>query len=123
MVANAGIAPAVALHATDPVRRAGLARHRPWRMGWATATANLGGLWVLVKPGALRAGPDALNISAAGRRSGHPLPDPGADRPADGAFGLTQIAWFVWLGLVLLRSGHCSAAACCNGAMKASRRK
>ncbi len=107
MVANAGIAPVVALYDDDPARAA---------MVWLTieSVANglggangeiLGGLWtLLISWAALRTGglPKALNylggvVGAVGLLS----VVPGLHDLA-GLFGITQIVWFVWLGILLL---------------------
>jgi len=114
MVANAGIAPVVALYAKDPAQAA-----LTWQgiESVASGLSNgngeiLGGLWtLLVSLAALRAGaplagalPKGLNIlgllvGAVGIISIFPgLTD------LTGVFGLSQIIWFVWLGIVLLRS-------------------
>ncbi|MBK9093312.1 MAG: DUF4386 family protein [Anaerolineae bacterium] len=110
MVANAGIAPTVALHATDPAQAALL-----WQGIEAVASGLgngngeiLGGLWaLLVSLAALRAGglPKGLNVlgllvGAVGVLS----LIPGLTDLLTGVFGLSQIIWFVWLGIVLLRS-------------------
>jgi hypothetical protein len=109
MVANAGLATVVPLYAKDPAQAA-----LTWQEIEAVANglgnANgeiLGGLWaLLVSLAALRAGglPRGLNIlgllvGAVGIISiilG--LTD------LTGVFGLSQIIWFVWLGIVLLRN-------------------
>jgi len=110
MVSNAGITPVVALYAKDPAQAA---------LAWQgiEAVANglgngngeiLGGLWaLLVSLAALRAGglPKGLNIlgllvGAVGIVS----LIPGLTDTMTGVFGLSQIIWFVWLGIVLLRS-------------------
>src|SRR5512139_776930 len=110
MVSNAGIAPVVALYAEDPAQAA---------LSWqgietvASGLSNgngeiLGGLWtLLVSLAALRAGglPRGLNIlgvlvGAVGIIS----LIPGLTDVMTGVFGLGQIIWFVWLGVVLLRS-------------------
>ncbi len=109
MVSNAGIAPAVALYAKDPAQAA-----LTWQgiESVASGLSNgngeiLGGLWtLLVSLAALRAGglPKGLNIlgllvGAVGIITIFPgLTD------LTGVFGLSQIIWFVWLGIVLLRS-------------------
>ena len=109
MVANAGIAPVVALYAKDPAQAA-----LTWQgiESVASGLGNgngeiLGGLWaLLVSLAALRAGglPKGLNIlgllvGAVGILSIIPgLTD------LTGVFGLSQIIWFVWLGIVLLRN-------------------
>jgi hypothetical protein len=109
MVANAGIAPVVALYATEPAQAA---------LSWqgietvANGLGNgngeiLGGLWaLLVSLAALRTGglPKGLNllgllVGAAGILS----LIPGMTDALTGVFGLSQIIWFVGLGTVLLR--------------------
>jgi hypothetical protein len=108
MVANAGIAPVVALYARDPAQAA-----LTWQTieSVASGLGNgngeiLGGLWtLLVSLAALRAGglPKGLNIlgllvGAAGIITIVPgLID------LVGLFALGQVIWFVWLGIVLLR--------------------
>jgi hypothetical protein len=111
MVANAGIGPVVALYARDPAQAA-----LTWQgievvsNGLGNGNGEvLGGLWVLlVSLAALRAGalPKGLNlfgllIGAVGILSLVPgLTD------LTGVFGLSQIIWFVWLGIVLLQSSR-----------------
>ena len=109
MVSNAGIAPVVALYAKDPVQAA---------LSWqgiesvASGLGNgngeiLGGLMtLLISLAALRTGglPKALNIiglfvGAAGIIS----IIPGLTDLLTGVFGASQIIWFIWLGIVLLR--------------------
>jgi len=109
MVANAGITPVVVLYAKDPAQAA-----LTWQ-GIETVASGLsngngeilGGLWtLLVSIASLRAGglPKGLNIlgllvGAVGIISLIPgLTD------LTGVFGLSQIVWFVWLGIVLLHS-------------------
>jgi hypothetical protein len=110
MVANAGIAPVVTLFAKDPAQAA---------MTWQTietvasglGNGNgeiLGGLFtLLVSMAALRGDeyPKTLNIlgllvGAVGILSLLP----GLTETLVGIFGLGQIIWFVWLGIVLLHS-------------------
>lgn len=108
MVSNAGISPVVALYAKDPAQAA-----LTW-LGIETVASGLGngngeivgGLWTfLVSLVALRTGglPKGLNIlgllvGAVGILSILPgLTD------LAGVFGLSQMIWFVWLGIVLLR--------------------
>ena len=109
MVANAGIAPTVALYTKDPVQAA-----LTWQVIEVVANGLgngngeiLGGLWaLLVSLGALRIGelPKGLNVlgllvGAVGIISILPgLTD------LTGIFGMGQIIWFIWLGIVLLRS-------------------
>jgi hypothetical protein len=108
MVANAGIAPVVALYAKDPAQAA-LAWQGIETVANGLGNANgeiLGGLWVLlISLAALRAGglPKDLNIlglfvGAVGIIS--ILPGLAA---LAGAFGFSQIIWYVWLGIALLR--------------------
>jgi len=115
MVANAGLATIVPLYAEDPAQAA-----LTWQGIEAVADGLgngngeiLGGLWsLLVSLAALRAGglPKGLNIlgllvGAVGVISLTPgLADLG------GVFGLSQIVWFVWLGIILLRSNLSRAA-------------
>ena len=115
MVSNAGIVPVVALYAKDPAQAA-----LTWQgiESVASGLGNgngeiLGGLWtLLVSLAALRTGglPKGLNIlgllvGAVGIISIIPgLTD------LTGVFGLSQIIWFVWLGIVLLRSNSSRAA-------------
>jgi len=115
MVANAGIAPVVALYAKDPTQAA-----LTWQ-GIETVASGLGngngeilgGLWaLLVSLAALRTGalPKGLNllglvVGAVGIVSLIP-----ALNALTGIFGLGQIIWFVWLGIVLLSSNPSRAA-------------
>jgi len=109
MIANAGLAMIVPLYAKDPVQAA-----LTWQGIDAVANglgnANgeiLGGPWtLLVSLAALRMGgfPKGLNIlgvlvGAVGIITIIP-----ALNALTGVFGLGQIIWFVWLGIVLLRS-------------------
>ncbi len=108
MVSNAGVEPTVALYATDPVQAA---------LSWqgietvANGLGNgngeiLGGLFaLLVSLAALRSGglPKGLNllgllVGAVGIIS--ILPGLTA---LVSIFGLSQMVWYVWLGMVLLR--------------------
>ena len=110
MVANAGIAPVVALYATDPAQAA-LTWQAIETVAGGLGNANgeiLGGLWaLLVSVAALRSGglPRGLNmlgllVGAVGILS----LIPGLTELLIGVFGLSQIIWYVWLGIVLLRS-------------------
>ena len=109
MVANAGIAPSVALYATDPAQAA-----LTWQ-GFEAVASGLGNgngeilaglMTLLVSIAALRSDrlPKVLNIlgllvGAVGIMSVAPqLTD------LVGIFGLGQMIWFVSLGIVLLRS-------------------
>ena len=116
MVANAGIAPVVALYAKDPTQAA-----LTW-LGIESVTnglgnANgeiLGGLWVLlVSLASLRSGglPKGLNILGLSVGAvGIISLIPGLTEVMVGIFGLSQIIWFVWLGIVLLRSDPAKTA-------------
>jgi len=110
MVSNAGIAPVVALYAKDPVQAA---------LSWqgiesvASGLGNgngeiLGGLMtLLISLAALRTGglPKVLNILGLLVGSvGIISIIPGLTELLIGVFGASQIIWFIWLGIVLLRS-------------------
>ncbi len=109
MVANAGIAPVVALYAKDPAQAA-----LTWQ-GFETVASGLGngngeilgGLWaLLVSVAALRADglPKGLNfLGLLVGTVGIITILPGLFDLV-GVFALSQIVWFVWLGIVLLRS-------------------
>ena len=108
MVSNAGIAPIVALYAKDPVQAA-LTWQGIETMASGLGNGNgeiLGGLWtLLVSLAAMRAGglPKGLNmlgllVGAVGILSLMP----GLETALTGVFGLSQIIWFVWLGILLL---------------------
>jgi hypothetical protein len=109
MIFNAGVAAVVGLHGTSPEQAVSAWRAiEPVAQGLGGSGGELlGGLWVLlVSVAALRTGrlPKVLNwlgvaIGAAGLVSVVPaLKDLGY------AFGLLQIVWFVWLGIVMLRT-------------------
>jgi hypothetical protein len=109
MVANAGLASIVPLYAKDPAQAA-LTWQGIEAVAHGLGNANgeiLGGpLTLLVSLAALRAGglPKGLNIlgllvGAAGIIS----IIPGLTEMMVGIFGLSQIIWFIWLGIVLLR--------------------
>ena len=109
MVANAGLATIVALYAKDPTQ-AMLTFQAIESITNGLGNANgeiLGGtLTLLVSLAALRAGglPKGLNIlgmvvGAVGIITIIPVLN-----TLTGLFGLGQIIWFVWLGIVLLRS-------------------
>lgn len=109
MISNAGIAPTLALNAKDPAQAALF-----WQ-GIETVSSGLGngngeilgGVWtLLVSWAALQTGglPKGLNIlgllaGAVGILSVLPgLTD------LTGLFGISQMVWFAWLGIVLLRT-------------------
>lgn len=110
MVANAGLAAVVALYARDPAQAALL-----WQGIEAVASGLgngngeiLGGLWTLLvsvaalRSGALFRGLNVLGlfVGAVGILSLFP----GLPQELTGIFGVSQIFWFVRLGIVLLRS-------------------
>jgi hypothetical protein len=109
MVANAGLASVVPLFAKDPAQAA-----LTWQ-GIESVTNGLGngngeilgGLWVLlVSIAALRHGglPKGLNILGLSVGAvGIISLIPGLTDLLIGVFGLSQIIWFIWLGIVLLR--------------------
>jgi hypothetical protein len=116
MVANAGLTSVVALNVTDPTQAAltwqGI---EPAIDGLGNANGEiLGGLMtLLISLAALRAGelPKGLNIlglvvGAVGIISLVPVLT-GMLGPV---FGLGQIIWFIWMGIVLLRSNPGKAA-------------
>ena len=108
MIFNAGMTAVVGLDGTDPVQAvAAWQAIEPVAQGLGGSGGELlGGLWVLlVSVAALRAGrlPKALNwlglaLGAAGVISVVP-----ALSDLAYGFGLLQIAWFAWLGVVMLR--------------------
>ncbi len=114
MVANAGIAPVVALYGQDPAQAA---------LTWlgiesvASGLGNgngeiLGGLFTLLVSGAaLRSGglPQFLNyLGVVVGLVGIVSTLPGLSDLV-GIFGLSQLVWFVWLGLILLRQSPSKA--------------
>lgn len=115
MVANAGLATIVPLYAKDPVQAA-LTWQGIEAMAGGLGNANgeiLGGpLTLLVSLAALRTGglPKGLNIlgllvGAVGIITIIP-----ALNAMTGVFGLGQIMWFIWLGIVLLRNSPVRAS-------------
>jgi len=109
MIFNAGLAAVVGLHVTSPAQAVSAWQAiEPVTEGLGGSGGELlGGLWVLlVSVTALRTGglPRLLNwlgvaIGTVGVLSVVPvLKDLGH------AFGLLQIAWFMWLGIVMLRT-------------------
>ena len=116
MISNAAIAPVVALYARDPAQAA-----LSWQgiesvangLGNANGEILSGLMTLLVSLAALRAGglPRGLNllgllVGAVGLLS----LIPGLTDGLVGVFGLGQIVWFVWLGIMLLRSSKKAAA-------------
>jgi hypothetical protein len=112
MVSNAGIDPVVALYAKDP-GQAALTWQGIESVANGLGNGNgeiLGGLWVLlVSLSALRASglPRGLNILGL-LVGGVGLISlvPGLTDLLTGVFGLSQMIWLVWLGIVLLRSSR-----------------
>jgi len=115
MVSNAGIDPVIQLYAKDPAQAA-LTWQAIESVANGLGNANgeiLGGLWtLLVSLAALRTGglPKALNVlgflvGAVGVITIIP-----ALNALVAMFGLGQIVWFVWLGIVLLGGSPRTAA-------------
>jgi hypothetical protein len=115
MVSNAGMASMVALHGKDPVQAT---------LGWEVieSVANglggangeiLGGLltllvsWAALQSGGLPKGLDYLGVlvGAMGIISIVPVLN-----DLTGLWGITQMVWFVWLGIILLRESPVSVA-------------
>jgi len=116
MVANAGIAPVVALYAKDPVQAA---------LSWQgiEAVANglgngngeiLGGLWaLLVSLAALRVGEFSKGLNILGMLVGAVgiiSIIPTLTDLMIGIFGMSQMIWFIWLGIALLRNNPSKTA-------------
>ena len=115
MVFNAGMAAVVGLHGTDPAQAvAAWQAIEPVAQGLGGSGGELlGGLWVLlVSAAALRTRglPKVLNwlgvaIGTAGVLSVVP-----ALQDLKYGFGSLQIVWFVWLGIVMVRTTSRAAA-------------
>ncbi|MBI2958520.1 MAG: DUF4386 family protein [Chloroflexi bacterium] len=114
MIFNAGIAPLVALYDKDPAQAA-LVWSGIESVSNGLSSANgeiLGGLWtLLVAWAALRAGglPKFLNylgvvVGLVGLLSAVPVLN-----GLKGVFGMSQLVWFVWLGIVMLRQSPSAA--------------
>ncbi len=110
MVANAGLAAIAPLYSQDPAQAA-LSWQGIETVANGLGNANgeiLGGMWVLLASlAALRAGElsKSLNIIGLGVGAvGIISLIPALTGSLVGIFGLGQIIWFVWLGIVLLRS-------------------
>lgn len=110
MVSNAGIDPVLALYAIDPGQASLI-----WQMiesissGLGNGNGEiLGGCWVLLTSvAALRGGglPKALNfLGLAVGAIGILSLIPGLISTLTSLFGVTQVIWYVWLGVVLLRN-------------------
>ncbi|NLI41396.1 MAG: DUF4386 family protein [Caldisericales bacterium] len=109
MVANAGLSTIVPLYATDPAQAA-IAWQGIESVANGLGNGNgeiLGGLWVLlISLAALRAGGLPKGLAILGFLVGTVgiiSIVPGLTGLV-GVFGLSQTIWFIWLGLVLLRS-------------------
>lgn len=111
LVANAGIAPVVSLYQTDPSQAAVLwSTFETISTGLGGANSEiLGGLMtLLVSIAGLKTSrlPKALNVvgivvGCVGIASTVP-----ALVALTGAFGVSQVIWFVWLGIVLLQKSN-----------------
>jgi len=110
MVANAGLDAIVPLYAKDPAQAA-----LTWQgieavshgLGFGNGDILGGLLTLLVSMAALRAGglPRGLNIlGLLAGAVGIISIIPGLSGTLSGIFGLISIIWFIWLGIVLLRS-------------------
>ena len=110
MVANAGLDVIVPLYAKDPAQAA-----LTWQgieavshgLGYGNGDILGGLLTLLVSLAALRAGglPKGLNIlGLLAGAVGIISIVPGLSEMMGGIFGLISIIWFIWLGIVLLRS-------------------
>jgi hypothetical protein len=108
MIFNIGTGVVVDLYSTDPTQAATvwLAIDAVFN-GLGGGVEILGGLWVLlVSWAALRAGglPRALNyLGLVVGGAGILTIVPALGEPGGIMFGLGQIVWFVWLGMVMLR--------------------
>ena len=114
LVFNIGMGAVVDLYGQDPAQAATVwLAIDPVAQGIGCSIEIPGGLWVLlISWAALRAGmfPKILNyigivISVAGILSAIPPLGKLAS-----VFGLTQIVWFLWLGILMLRSNSSAAA-------------
>lgn len=110
MIANAGLAAIAPLYSQDP-SQAALTWQGIETVANGLGNANgeiLGGLWVLlVSVAALRTGALSKSLNIIGLVVGAVgiiSLIPGLTDSLVGIFGLGQIIWFVWLGIVLLSS-------------------
>ncbi len=114
MIFITGMNTVIDLYGTDPAQAATvwLAIDAVFE-GIGGGVELLGGLWILlVSWAALRGGvfPKALNyFGAAIGVAGILTVIPALEVLTD-VFGLTQIVWFVWLGIIMLRSSSSAAA-------------
>ena len=109
MIANAGLATVVELHTKDPAQAVMVFQGiEAVANGLGNANGEiLGGVWtLLVSLAALRSGglPKGLNILGMSVGAIGILTIIPALNDLAGLFGVGQIIWFVWLGIVLLRS-------------------
>lgn len=116
MVSNAGIAPVIALYAKDPAQAA-----LTW-LGFEVVAEGLGNgngeilgglMTLLISWAALRSGglPKSLNyLGVVVGSVGIISTIPGL-RDLTGMFGMSQIVWFVWLAIILLRLNPSAAQA------------
>jgi hypothetical protein len=114
MISNIGIETVVGLNDTDSTQAASV-----WvaidavRDGLGGGNEIVGGLWVvLVSWAALQAGGFSKALNTLGMAVGvagilSAIPPLGE---LASVFGLTQIVWFIWLGVVMLRSSSSAAA-------------
>jgi hypothetical protein len=108
MVANAGLATVVALYAKDPTQAVLIFQGiESITNGLGNANGEiLGGIWtLLVSMAALRTIglPKGLNILGMSVGAVGIITIIPALKDLTGLFGIGQIIWFVWLGIVLLR--------------------
>ena len=108
MISNLGIETVVALNTTDPTQAASI-----WlavdtvRDGIGGGNEIVGGVWVLlVSWAALQAGAFSKGLNYLGSAIGvagifSTIPP---IRDLASLFGLTQIVWFIWLGIAMLRN-------------------
>lgn len=108
MISNLGIETVVALNDTDPAQAASI-----WvavdtvRDGIGGGNEIVGGVWVLlVSLAALKAGEFSKGLNYLGLAIGviGILSAAPPIRDLASIFGLTQIVWFIWLGIAMLRS-------------------
>jgi hypothetical protein len=116
MVANAGIAPVLALYTKNPAQAA-----LTWQ-GIESVASGLGNgngeilgglLTLLVCLAALRAGGLPMGLNILGLlvgTAGIISIIPGLTEMMVGVFCLSQVIWFIWLGIVLLRSNPSKTA-------------
>lgn len=116
MVANAGIAPIAALYTKDPAQAA-MIWHGIESVSNGLGNANgeiLGGLFsLLISIAAFRSGRFHKGLNILGLLVG--LVGilsiiPGLTDQLVGIFGLSQMIWFIWLGIIMLRSSKSVAA-------------